>query len=52
MNSKRQAKGKLGHVVQIDVNVKLNLSNESIGSLSNDEGDVTNENSKKTIGLV
>ena len=27
INSKRQAKGKLGHVVQIDVNAMLNLSN-------------------------
>ena len=26
MNSRRQAKGKLGHVVQIDVNMMLNLS--------------------------
>jgi len=26
MNSRRQAKGKLGHVVQIDVNTMLNLS--------------------------
>ena len=26
MNSKRQVKRKLGHVVQIDVNVMLNLS--------------------------
>ena len=26
MNSRRQAKGKLGHVVQIDVNMLLNLS--------------------------
>ena len=51
MNSKRRVKGKLSHVVQIDVNVKLNLSNESIGSLSNDNGDV-NENGKKAIGLV
>ena len=27
INSKRQVKGKLGHVVQIDVNAMLNLSN-------------------------
>ena len=26
MSSRRQAKGKLGHVVQIDVNMMLNLS--------------------------
>ena len=26
MNSRRQAKGKLGHVVQIDVNMMLKLS--------------------------
>ena len=26
MNSRRQAKGKLGHVVQIDVNMMVNLS--------------------------
>ena len=26
MNSRRQVKGKLGHVVQIDVNMILNLS--------------------------
>ena len=33
MNSKRQVKGKFGHVVQVDVNVKLNLSNESMREL-------------------
>ena len=46
MNSKIQVRGKLGHVVHIDVNVKLKLSSESIGSLSKDNGDV-NENGKK-----
>ena len=46
MNSKIQVKGKLGHVVHIDVNVMINPSNESIGSLSKDNGDV-NENGKK-----
>ena len=46
MNSKIQVKGKLGHVVHVDVNVMINPSNESIGSLSKDNGDV-NENGKK-----
>ena len=46
MNSKIQVKGKLGHVVHIDVNVKINPSNESIGSLSKDNGDVI-DNGKK-----
>ena len=34
MNSERQVRGKLGHVVQFDVNIMLNLSNTPGGGYS------------------